>query len=350
MASTPTKVNVILGLVLPVLLVLHLVKYLLSPIYRLLRSSRVPTVVRTPESRFGGLEKLGYPFSPNYYSIDAGCGVTLPRVHYVDEGPKNGPVVLCLHGEPAWSFLYRKMVPPLVAAGYRVVVPDFIGFGKSDKYTDPSHYTHELHCMVLRKLLDHLQLKEITLVCQDWGGLTGLSVVKDAPHLFSSLVIMNTGIPTGFDFAERKDLLKLLPFTVWRTSVLLFGTFLPVHLLFSRFLKSKDPAIPNAYSAPFPSSLYKAGAARWPLLVPMIKDDPVTAHMMEAKECLSKWSKPALVMFSTGDPVTRGQDKVFLKLIPHAKEKVVEGAGHFLQESHGEELADNILEFLKSQN
>jgi len=204
--------------------------------------------------------------------------------------------------------------------------------------------------MVLRKLLDHLQLKEITLVCQDWGGLTGLSVVKDAPKMFSSLVIMNTGIPTGFDITDRKEWLKILPFTVWRTSVLLLGTFLPIHRIFSAFLKSKTPDIPAAYSAPFPSSLYKAGAARWPLLVPMIKDDPVAAHMVEASECLSKWTKPALVMFSTGDPVTRGQEKVFLKLIPHAKEKVVEGAGHFLQESHGEELADNILHFLKSQN
>ena len=130
-----------------------------------------------------------------FVSIDAGCGVKLPRVHYVDEGSRDGRVILCLHGEPAWSFLYRKMVPILTDAGYRVIVPDFIGFGKSDKYTNPDNYNHEMHCMVLRKLLDHLDVKDITLVCQDWGGLTGLTVVKDAPDRFSNLVIMNTGLP-----------------------------------------------------------------------------------------------------------------------------------------------------------
>ena len=133
--------------------------------------------------------------NPNV-SIDAGCGVKLPRVHYVDEGPRGGRVILCLHGEPSWSFLYRKMVPILTEAGYRVIVPDFIGFGKSDKYTNPDNYNHEMHCMTLRKLLDHLDVKDITLVCQDWGGLTGLSVVKDAPDRFSNLVIMNTGLPS----------------------------------------------------------------------------------------------------------------------------------------------------------
>ena len=137
-------------------------------------------------------------------SIDAGCGVLLPRVHYLDEGPRDGNVVLCLHGEPSWSFLYRKMVPLLTGAGYRVIVPDFIGFGKSDKYTSPENYTHELHCLVLRKLLDHLSVRDVTLVCQDWGGLTGLSVVKDCPDLFSSLVIMNTGLPAPvLDLADN---------------------------------------------------------------------------------------------------------------------------------------------------
>lgn len=342
--------TVVLALVLPVLLVLHLAKYLATPLYRLVAASRVATVVRTPEESFRGLERLGYAFQPNYLSIDAGCGVSLPRVHYLDEGPREGRVVLCLHGEPAWSFLYRKMVPVLVAAGYRVVVPDFIGFGKSDKYTDPSLYTHELHCLVLRNLLDHLRLTEVTLVCQDWGGLTGLSVVKDAPDIFSSLVIMNTGLPTGFDiFKESRNIAKLLPFYVWRTSVLLLGTSLPVHALFSRFLRARDPAIPAAYAAPFPSSLYKAGAARWPLMVPMLKDDPVAAHMVAARECLARWTKPVLVMFSDSDPITRGQDKVFLGLVAHAKEQVVRGAGHFLQESHGEELARNIIQFHKEQ-
>ena len=140
----------------------------------------------------------GYPFESNYVELPAGSGHTLPRVHYIDEGDQDATeVILCLHGEPSWSFLYRHMIPTLVHAGYRVIAPDFIGFGKSDKYTSMENYSHELHTSTLRLLIEHLELENITLVCQDWGGLTGLSVVKDIPDKFSSLVIMNTGLPTG---------------------------------------------------------------------------------------------------------------------------------------------------------
>jgi len=323
--------------------------------------SRVPVVVRTPDDRFEGLESLGYNFESHFLSIDGGCGLKLPRVHYLDEGPRNGPIVLCLHGEPAWSFLYRKMIPVLVSAGYRVVVPDFIGFGKSDKYTNPDNYNHEMHCFVLRKLVDHLNISSMTLVCQDWGGLIGLSTVKDVPHMFSNLVIMNTGIPSPiFNFNDDNGdptkgapsvfavLLKSLPFILWRSLVLLLGTNLPVERVFSFALKKHnvDPRVVSAYAAPFPSRLYKAGAAKWPLLVPLFKDDPVTAHMEAARNCLKTWKKPALVMFSDSDPVTRGSEKLFLNIIPHAKNVVVKGAGHFLQETHGELLADNVIKFL----
>jgi len=312
-----------------------------------------PLMVRTPEERFNNLEKLGYNFKENYLSIDAGCGVTLPRVHYIDEGPRDGHVVLCLHGEPSWSFLYRKMVPVLVAAGYRVIVPDFIGFGKSDKYTNPENYTHELHTMMIRKLLDHLDVSKIILVCQDWGGLTGLSVVKDVPDKFSHLVIMNTGLPSGetLSMGDLPKIQKLLPFVLWRSCVTLFGIHLPVgKLMGSFFLKVKDPAISAAYNAPYPSSLYKGGCARWPLLVPLFKDEPVASHMRAAQDCLKQWKKPALVMFSDRDPVTRGQDKAFLGWLPHAKTETVKGAGHFLQETHGELLANNLIKFVKEAN
>lgn len=346
-----------LGVLAALFLFLNLIKTIVRPIYRLWAGARLPLVVRTPDERFQGIHKLGYTFTSNYISLDAGAGVKLPRVHYLDEGPETGPVILCLHGEPTWSFLYRHMVPGLVEAGYRVIVPDFIGFGMSDKYTAQENYTHELHTSVLRKLMDHLRLDGITLVCQDWGGLTGLSVVKDCPHKFSNLVIMNTGIPTGAFAADPTGekrgagatVVQFLPFVVWRSFVLLFGSSLPVSFtnwLFFTRLYSCDPAVAAAYSAPFPSSVYKAGAARWPLLVPMYTDDPVIPHMQAAQKCLQSWSKPALVMFGDSDPITRGQEKIFLKLIPHARNVTVEGAGHFLQETHGKLLVKNIVGFL----
>jgi len=299
--------------------------------------------------------------NPNV-SIDAGCGVKLPRVHYVDEGPRGGRVVLCLHGEPSWSFLYRKMVPILTEAGYRVIVPDFIGFGKSDKYTNPDNYNHEMHCMTLRKLLDHLDVKDITLVCQDWGGLTGLSVVKDAPDRFSNLVIMNTGLPSPIlDLSDdmggeksvsiSKKIQGFLPFILWRSCVMLIGTNLPVNRLFGRMFQRHgvEQSVIDAYNAPFPSRLFKAGAARWPLLVPMWKDDPVTAHMEAARNCLKTWRKPVLVMFGDSDPITRTAEPLFLNIVPHHKRVVVEGAGHFLQETHGEFLSKNIIQFLSEK-
>ncbi|KAK8392796.1 hypothetical protein O3P69_014913 [Scylla paramamosain] len=177
---------------------LYLLRKAVEVVMSVLWPVRHPTVVRTPEECFQGLEAMGYNFRPNYVELPVGGGKMLPRVHYIDEGPRDAAeTILCLHGEPSWSFLYRHMVPGLVRAGYRVVVPDFIGFGKSDKFTCPESYSHELHCMTLRLLLDHLRLRDITLVCQDWGGLTGLPVVRDCSHLFSRLVIMNTGLPVG---------------------------------------------------------------------------------------------------------------------------------------------------------
>ena len=292
--------------------------------------------------------KIYATFQSNYISFPIGGGLSLPRMHYVDEGPKEGSkTILCLHGEPSWSFLYRKMVPVLVDAGYRVVVPDFIGFGKSDKYTNANNYTHEMHMATVRLLLDHLGLSEnVTLVCQDWGGLTGLSVVKDMTDTFEALVIMNTGLPTGgADKTMDDGLTDLLPFLVWRLSVLLVGNRLPVKFLF-RYVMGFPEEVADAYDAPFPDWRYRGGAAQWPLLVPLFKDDPVTPHMVEAIKCLKAWSKPALLMFSDKDPVTRGVEEKFMKWIPKATKIDIKGAGHMLQESHGKELANNIVSFL----
>lgn len=237
------------------------------------------------------------------------------------------------------------MVPGLVKAGYRVVVPDFIGFGKSDKFTFMDSYSHDLHCMTLRLLLDHLRLRNITLVCQDWGGLTGLPVVRDCPHLFARLVIMNTGLPTGF--VKPSNFIKMLPFLIWRGIAQVFGTALPVGRIFTKALLKVHPDVVKGYEAPFPSALYKAGAAQWPLLVPITPNTSVAADMQATQDFLaSEWKKPALVMFSDLDPITRGQEKVFLKLLPHANYKVVTGAKHFLQEDKGEELVTHIISFI----
>ena len=260
-------------------------------------------------------------------------------------GPRDASeTILCLHGEPTWSFLYRHMVPGLVKEGYRVVVPDFIGFGKSDKFTSPESYSHDLHCMTLRLLLDHLRLRDITLVCQDWGGLTGLPVVRDCPHLFSRLVIMNTGLPVG---NKPASLSQVTPFLIWRGFAQLLGTSLPIGWIFNKALTNPHPDVVKGYEAPFPSALHKAGAARWPLLVPLTSNSLVASDMHSTRDFLAQgWQRPALVMFSDGDPITRGLEKVFLKLMPHACVKTVCGAKHFLQEDKGEELTAHIISFI----
>lgn len=308
------------------------------------------SVVRTPEERFQGLDAIGYTFKPNYIELPVGGGKTLPRVHYVDEGPRDAKeTILCLHGEPSWSFLYRTMIHGLVKAGYRVIAPDFIGFGKSDKFIYPESYSHDLHTQTIRLLLDHLGVNDVTLVCQDWGGLTGLSVVKDSPHFFSRLVIMNTGLPAGSEFSIS-NISRVTPFLLWRSFAELLATSLPIHYLFKIALLNPHPSVLDGYSAPFPSSLYKAGAARWPLLVPITSHTPVATDMQETRNFLAKdWKNPVLIMFSDRDPITKGQEKTFQRLLPHAITKTVVGAGHFLQEDKGEELSSHIISFISDK-
>lgn len=265
-------------------------------------------------------------------------------------GPRDAKeTILCLHGEPSWSFLYRHMIPGLVQAGYRVIAPDFIGFGKSDKYTFPESYSHELHTQSLRLLLDYLNVSGLTLVCQDWGGLTGLSVVKDSPQFFSRLVIMNTGLPAGTEFSLN-NIHRGMPFLMWRNFAQLLGTSLPVQRIFQTALLNPQPTVLDGYCAPFPSALYKAGAAKWPLLVPITSHSPVAADMQETRDFLAKkWTHPALIMFSDRDAITRGQEKTFQRLLPHALMKTVVGAGHFLQEDKGEELSAHIVSFINNK-
>lgn len=290
-------------------------------------------VIRTPDERFADLP--GFPYAPHFVEIRD------MRIHYVSEG--QGQTILCLHGEPTWSYLYRKMIP-ILAERHHVVAPDFIGFGRSDKFTLHEEYSFQMHVDMLRGFLELLDLRDLTLVCQDWGGLIGLRVAAELPERFARLVIMNTGLPTGDDpmppaFHQWQQFAASMP-------------DLPVGMIIQRTLikgDEVDPRVIAAYEAPFPDPSYKAGAAIFPALVPTSPKDPGAEGMRRTREVLSKWTKPVQVMFSDSDPITKGGDRWFRKLIPSAQEQpeiVIREAGHFLQEDKGEEIAGHIVEFI----
>ena len=293
-------------------------------------------VLRTPDERFVDLPD--YPFAPNYLEVDG------LRIHYVDEGPKDAPPVLLLHGEPSWSYLYRHMIPLFAEAGYRVLAPDLVGFGKSDKPARRSAYSYERHVRWVARWLLALSLKDITLVCQDWGGLIGLRLVAGYPDVFARVVAANTVLPTG----EGR-----MPFSfkVWQAASQLSPWFPISRIVDVGCTKSLSPEVRAAYDAPFPSGNYKAGARVFPKLVPTRFNDPEALANRQAWKVLSRWHKPFLTAFSDGDPVMRGFDKGFQKRIPGAQGQshtTIHGAGHFLQEDKGEELARVVLGFLET--
>lgn len=295
--------------------------------------------LRTPEDRFENLD--GYDFAPHYLMVDDTEGGEL-RVHYLDEGPSDAAPVLLMHGEPSWCYLYRKMVPVLVAAGHRVVAPDLPGFGRSDKPGQRGDYTYQRHVDWMDSVLQQLDLNGITLVCQDWGGLIGLRLVAERPERFARVVAANTFLPTGdHDPGEA--------FKKWRQFSQEVPEFPVGVIIDGATTTTLAPAVIRAYDAPFPDESFKEGARQFPLLVPATPEDPATEKNRAAWESLKQWQKPFLTAFSDSDPITAGADKVMQQLIPgaagQAHTTIVNG-GHFLQEDQGELLANVVVGFI----
>ena len=294
-----------------------------------------PDVLRTPDERFSDLP--GYRFEPRYAMVDG------LRIHYLDEGPRDGARVVLLHGEPSWSYLYRTMIPVLVEAGHRVIAPDLVGFGRSDKPVDRSAYTYASLVEWMRGLLlDELALEGVTLFAQDWGGLIGLRLVAENPERFACVVIANTGLPIGVGTVPEA-------FATWRR----FSQEVPElpvgNIVQGGSVTELPPEVVAAYEAPFPDESYKAGARVLPVLVPISEDDPAAEPNRRAWEVLARFEKPFLTLFSDRDPITRGLDAVFQSRIPGARgqpHRTIEGAGHFLQEDRGEEIAELTSAFM----
>jgi haloalkane dehalogenase len=293
-------------------------------------------VLRTPDERFANLP--GYAFEPHYLDV-AGM-----RMHYVDDGPRDGQVVLMLHGEPSWCYLYRKMIPIITGAGLRAIAPDLIGFGRSDKPASQDDYTYAAHVSWTTSFVDALDLRGITLVCQDWGGLIGLRVAAEHPERFARIVAANTFLPTG-DTPPGEAFLRWQTFSQTAPS-------LPIGNIVRGGCRTELlPEVVAAYDAPFPDDSYKAGARKFPALVPTKPDDPASDANRRAWQVLQNWEKPFLCAFSDEDPITRGADRRFQELVPGTKGQphtTIKGGGHFLQEDRGEELAQVVVDFIKA--
>ena len=333
--------------------------------------------LRTPDQRFADLAE--YPFAPRYVNVPDPDGGAL-RMHCVDAGPPYAPPILCLHGQPTWSYLYRKMIPPLVEAGHRVVAPDFIGFGRSDKPSDRQDYTYARHVDWLLALLEALDLRAITLVCQDWGGLVGLRAATAQPQRFARIVAANTGLPDAQSVADadarrvgdamRRYYASLpVPQSAADMAAAMRGDQSGMGFLHWVKFCAETPKLvvsdivrlssggalgdaqAAAYDAPFPDDGYMAGARQFPSLVPIMPDNVAIAANRAAWRVLERWQKPFLTAFSDQDPVTAGAHARFQETVPGAKTQAhvtIAGAGHFLQEERPAELADAVLRFIKS--
>lgn len=317
----------------------------------------IPDFVRTPDDRFAGL--ADYAFEPNYTPVRAE-GLGPLRMHYVDAGPPQGPVVLLLHGQPTWSYLYRRVIPVLTARGLRAVAPDHMGYGRSDKPTEPTLYTYRRHVEWLTSFIEALDLRDITLVAQDWGGPIGLSALAAAPGRFARVVATNTVLHTSdpnldgtlawanHGLGESRVVLEesLLDYVAYcqRAPELSASTFLysnsgPI-----------EPEVLAAYDAPFPDRTFTAGLRQMTALIPLTRNDPGAAIGRATMQSLGRWDRPFLTAFSDGDPATRGWETVFQERVPGARGRahpVIAGAGHFVPEEKGAELGHIIGAFIE---
>ncbi len=295
----------------------------------------IPEVVRTPETRFSGLPD--YPFEPHYVDV---AGI---RMHYVDEGPRDAAPILMLHGEPSWSFLYRHMIPPCAVA-HRVVAPDLIGFGKSDKPVSIHDYTYQAHMDWMAEFVEALDLRDITLVCQDWGSLIGLRLAAEQEERFARIVVGNGMLATG-DFPPPWI------FKIWRLFAR-WSPWFPISGIVDKgCFKTLSKEERRAYDAPFPGAGYKAGTRAFPRLVPVTPNDPAAPACRAAWETLGRWRKPFLTTFSNGDPIMRGGDRLLQKHVPGAagQPHTTLRGGHFLQEDAGPEFARAVLEWMPAE-
>jgi len=326
-------------------------------------------VLRTPDDRFENL--MNFPYQPHYLMIDDGEGGEL-RIHYVDEGAREAPVVLLMHGQPAWCYLYRHMIPLLIEAGFRVIAPDLVGFGRSDKPAQPSDYTYARHVAWMSDWLTKLDLSNITVFFQDWGSLIGLRLVAAYPERFSHVVLSNGGMPAGLIPEAFAPPLKAayqdleVPAASELAMRFTDTTGIPGFLYWRKFAAcSPEIAAPGssvigevigsklaegeiaAYNAPFPDLSYAAGARQFPSLVPLFHDEPEVAENKSAWAVLEQFDKPFMLAFSDNDPVTAGGDKAFKERVPGCRgvqHRTISPAGHFVQQDQPEQCVQAILD------
>ena len=329
--------------------------------------------VRTPDERFENL--ADYPFIPNYTEVAAGDGGEL-RIHYVDEGPVSSDPILLLHGQPTWSYLYRFMIPALAAAGYRVLAPDLVGFGRSDKPTYRDSYTYSAHVGWMSEWLEQMDLNNTTLFCQDWGGLIGLRLVAAYPERFARVVVANTALPTEMIpedmYPQIKEIYKTLPvvevselgdrfrdtsgvpgFLYWRKFCAETPTLCVSDLMAFVSGDGRTAEKLSGYDAPFPDDSYMAGARKFPSLVPIFPDDPAIPDNQAAWKILEHFEKPFLTAFADNDPVTAAAEQPFRERVPGAQgldHPTIADAGHFLQEDQPEACVDAILNLIRGNS
>jgi len=294
-------------------------------------------VLRTPDDRFADLPD--FPYSPHYETIGDSSGVDL-RIGYIDEGPRDAAPVLLMHGEPSWSYLYRGIIAPLKGK-HRVIAPDLVGFGRSDKPAGTGDYSYEKHVAWMSAWLLAMDLKDITLFCQDWGGLIGLRLVAAFPERFARVIVANTGLPTGSGMSEG--------FKAWLVMSQTMPVFPAGMIVNMGSLRELAPDEIAAYDAPYPDESYKAGARIFPTFVPVTPEHPSVDENKAAWQVLERFDKPFLTAFSDGDPVSKGGDVPFQQRVPGAKGQphtIIEGGGHFLQEDRPAEIAALIDNFI----